>query len=281
MNKPQDRFIDVGSTNIRYWQEGDRGSAVLLAHGIGRYMEDWLPGFWSLTDHHQVYALDLPGHGLSSRDQDISYQIDNLADMVSSFMQKLGIERAHLCGHSLGGAVVTWLTIARPEIVDKLVLISSGGYGRQVTSILRISSLPLIGEMLTRPSRSGISGMVKLLVHDPDVMTPELQELEYKMASQQGAQQAFLKTLRANVNILGQKKKIVEHIASGIPSVDKPVLIIWGENDQITPVTHAKAASLGFQDAQVQTFEECGHFPMLEHTQRFNKLLLDFLSNER
>ncbi len=226
MNKPQDRFIKLGPTDIRYWSEGDHGFPVLLAHGIGRYIEDWLPIFWPLTENHQVYALDLPGHGLSSKDKNISYHIGNLAEVVSDFMDTLNIERAHLCGHSLGGAVVTWLTLASPEIVDKLVLISSGGYGRQVLSILRFASLPLIGEMFTRPSRSGISDMVEMLVHDPDVMSTELQELEYKMASQQGAQQAFLRTLRANVSIFGQNKKIVQHIVNGIPAVDKPVLII-------------------------------------------------------
>lgn len=180
---------------------------MLLAQGIGRYIEDWLPIYWPLTENHQVYALDLPGHGLSSKDKNISYHIGNLAEVVSDFTDTLGIERAHLCGHSLGGAIVTWLTLARPEIVDKLVLISSGGYGRQVMSILHFASLPLLGELFTRPNRSGIADMAKMLVHDPEVMSTELQELVYKMTSQQGDQPAFLKTLRANVSIFGQNKK--------------------------------------------------------------------------
>jgi 4,5:9,10-diseco-3-hydroxy-5,9,17-trioxoandrosta-1(10),2-diene-4-oate hydrolase len=267
MNKPQDRYIDIGPTQIRYWSAGNQGSPVLLAHGIGRYIEDWLPVFWSLSDNYQVYALDLPGHGLSSREKDISYYIDNLAEVVGTFLHTLGVEHTHLCGHSLGGAVVTWLTLVKPEIVNKLVLINSGGYGKQVMNVLRFASLPLIGEMITRPSRSGIADMAKMLVHDPDVMTPELQDLEYKMATQQGAQQAFLKTLRANVSILGQNSKTVRHIIRGIPAVEKPVLIIWGENDQIIPVSHAGVASLGFQEAQVHIFDECGHFPMLERSQ--------------
>lgn len=278
MNTVQDHYVQVGPIRARYWSLGSEGSPVLLVHGIGRFVEDWLPSLDGLADRHRVYAVDLPGHGHSDMQFNKSSEIKNLALFIKEFMSTLGIENAHLIGHSLGGAVGTWFALSYPEMAGKLVLVASGGFGRELSGLLRITSVPIVGELLSRPSRKGIADFAKFLVHDPAVMTPDLLERDYQMAARPGAQKSFLKTLRDNASPFGQRKKIIQHIVGGIPSVRNPVLVIWGRNDQIMPVAHANAAVQGFPNAQAHIFEDCGHIPMLEHSHSFNQILLKFLS---
>jgi pimeloyl-ACP methyl ester carboxylesterase len=279
MKTPQDRYIKVGKINTRYWAEGSEGSPVILIHGLGGYIESWLPNFDTLATQYQVYAVDLLGHGRTEKPLDVSYTIANLTQFVSDFMAALGIEQAHVVGHSLGGAIGTRLALAFPTAVDKLVLVDSAGLGKEATIVLRIASVPFLGEMLTRPSRSGSASSGKMLVYDPEIMTDELVELNYQMAALPGAQKSFLKTLRAVGNLLGQKKSTYGPNVRGLPSITHPVLVIWGRQDKTVPVMHAEVAAKGLPNVRVKILDNCGHLPMLEHSQVFNELLLEFLSN--
>jgi pimeloyl-ACP methyl ester carboxylesterase len=280
MKTPQDRYIQVGKYNARYWAEGSQGAPVILIHGLGGFIEDWLPSFDALAAQHRVVAIDLLGHGRTDKPKEGVYRVADLAQFVKDFMAALGIEHAHVVGHSLGGGISTRLTLMHPAVVDRLVLVSSAGLGKEATMALRIASIPLLGELLTRPSRAGVAQSARFVVHDPAVMTGELIELGYQMAALPGAQQAFLRTLRANGNLLGQGKNLYGTNVQGLPSITKPVLVLWGRQDQIVPSAHAQVAAKSIPGARVHIFENCGHVPMLEHPQAFNELLLEFLGNE-
>ena len=279
MTTPQDRYIKIGQINARYWTEGNQGSPVILIHGIGMYMESWLPSVAALATQHQVYAVDLPGHGKTEKPLNISYTIENLSQFIKDFMTALDIEKAHIVGHSLGGAVSTRLALTKAAAVDRLVLVGSAGLGKEATMVLRIMSVPVIGEILTRPSLSGSANFAKMLVYDPAVMTNELIELSYQMSLLPNMQKSFLKVLRANGNLFGQSKSMYVPNTQGLPSITKPVLVVWGRQDQIVPVAHAEIAAEYLPNVSVQIFDNCGHFPMLEHTIHFNKLLLNFLND--
>ena len=279
MKTPQDRYIKVGKINTRYWAEGSQGLPVIFIHGIGEYIENWLPSFGVLAEKYRVYAVGLLGHGRTDKPLNVSNKIADLALFVKDFMATLGIEHAHVVGHSLGGAIGTWLALVHPAAVDKLVLVGSAGLGKETAMILRIMNIPILGEILSRPSRSGSADLAKLVVHDPAVMTDELIELSYQMSLLPGAQKSFLQTVRANGNLFGQSKSMYSPIVQGLHSITKPVLVIWGRQDQIIPVAHAEVATKNLPNVRVQIFDNCGHFPMLEHTQSFNELLLEFLGN--
>lgn len=277
MHTPQDRYVKVGTINTRYWAEGDHGSPVILIHGIGGYVEDWLPTFGALAEKHCSYAVDLLGHGRTDKPSDVAYKFADLTQFVNDFMAAIGIDHAYVVGHSLGGAIGTRLALMYPTLVDGLVLVGSAGLGREAIMALRIMSLPLVGEMLSRPSRSGAANLAKLVVHDPAVMTNELIDLSYQMSLLPGTQSAFLRTLRSIGSLFGQRKSMVEPNVQGLPSIAKPVLVVWGRQDQVIPVEHAEVAAQGLPDVRVQIFDNCGHLPMLEYTQSFNELLLEFL----
>ncbi len=149
MVTPEDRHVRVGQINARYWADGNQGSPVILVHGLGGYIENWAPGFATLAAQHQVYAVDLPGHGKTDKPQSISYTIESLSRFIKDFMTALGIEKAHIVGHSLGGAIGTRLVLTQAAAVDRLVLVSSAGLGREIAAMLRIISIPILGELLT------------------------------------------------------------------------------------------------------------------------------------
>ena len=280
MKTPQDRYIQVGQINTRYWAEGSQGSPVVLIHGIGGYVENWLPSFSVLAAQHRIYAFDLLGQGRTDKPLDVSYKIADLAQFVKDFMAALKVEHAHVVGHSLGGAIGTRLALMFPVAVDKLVLVASAGLGKQVNIFLRLGSVPILGEILTRPSRSGSAAFAKMLVHDPAVMPDELIELDYQMTSLPGAQQAFLRILRANGNpLFGQGESMYGPNVRSLATITNPVLVVWGRQDQVLPVAHAEVAAKGLPNVRVRIFDNCGHTPMLEHTLAFNELLLEFLSN--
>ena len=159
------------------------------------------------------------------------------------------------------------------------MLVASAGLGKEATIVLRIATVPFLGEMLTRPSRSGSASSGKMFVYDPAIMTDELVELNYQMAALPGAQQCFLKTLRANGNLLGQKKSMYSPNVRGLPSITQAVLVIWGRQDKTLPVMHAEVAAQGLPHVRVNVLDNCGHLPMLEYGQVFNELLLGFLNS--
>jgi 4,5:9,10-diseco-3-hydroxy-5,9,17-trioxoandrosta-1(10),2-diene-4-oate hydrolase len=280
MEMPVDQYIKVGALQTRFWAEGNNGHPVVLIHGLGGYVESWALSINSLANNYRVYALDLPGHGRTDKPLDVTYDIESLAQFVIEFMAAIEVENAHLVGHSLGGAIATRMTLLNPALLGKLILVASGGLGREVSLYLRIPSIPILGEILTKPSRSGSADAAKTLVYDLASMPPESIELNYQMASQPNAQQAFLKTVRANGNIFGQKRSMYGPNVKGLETIKNSALIIWGRQDQIVPVEHAEVADKGLPNSHLRIFDACGHIPMIEHPETFNELLLDFLSDK-
>jgi 4,5:9,10-diseco-3-hydroxy-5,9,17-trioxoandrosta-1(10),2-diene-4-oate hydrolase len=279
MKTPQDRTIQVGKICARYWQGGGGGSPVLLLHGLGEYVEIWLRNFDALAVQHRVYAVDFPGHGRTGKPLDAPYDGNYFTGFAPDFLHALGIERAHIIGHSLGGAVATRLALDYPDVVDRIVLVDSGGLGREGSVALRIMSLPLIGEWLMRPSESGAVSFYKEEVYDVAQVPQELLDLHDELAVLPGRNACFLKTLRANVDVFGQKRSVYERHARGLSSLRNPVLLVWGREDRVVPLAHGQAAARALPDAQLEVFEHCGHCPMLEHAEAFNHLALEFLAN--
>lgn len=277
MTTPQDRYIKVGQFNTRYWVVGDKGSLVVLVHGIGQFVEYWASAINELAAHHQVYALDLLGHGKTDKPLDIAYTIDDLSQFVKDFMSALGIEKAHIVGHSLGGAISMRLVLNHSAAVDRLVLVDSGGLGREVSIVFRILSLPFLGEVFSRPSRSGSATLLRMFAHDPTTITDDYIEHHYQMSALLNGQKSVLKTLRSVVNFWGQGDNSPD--IQRLPSMTNPVLVIWGRQDNLVPMAHADTAAKGFPNVRVQIIENCGHSPPLEHASEFNRLLLEFLGD--
>ena len=173
MSLPQDRYIKVGNINTRYWAAGDKGSAVVLVHGLGGFMENWVYNVDALAQQHRVYAMDLLGFGRSDKTPLIR-DINVLVKFINDFMEVMNIEKASLIGNSLGGGLVLQFALDYPEKVEKLVLVDNAGMGRDVIIDFKICSLPLLGELLSRPGLKATARLWKEIVYDAKLVTPEL-----------------------------------------------------------------------------------------------------------
>jgi pimeloyl-ACP methyl ester carboxylesterase len=273
---PEDRYIKIGPYNVRYWTAGDAGPAVLLVHGLGGSIENWSRNLGPLAAGRRVYAMDLPGFGRTDKTPLVG-SLYELVDFIRDFMDALGIEGASLIGNSLGGGLILEFAARYPERTDKVVLVGSAGLGREVLRDLRVCAVPLLGEWFTRPSRDTTASLWRKIVADPALITDELVATSYDLYRLPGARKALLKTLRAGINILGQRKKLLRELWAGMRTLPAPVLVVWGRQDRIIPLKHAEVAARLLPRAEVYVFDECGHMPQLEHPDEFNELVRRFL----
>ena len=274
---PQDQYIKVGDINTRFWTSGDEGTAVVLLHGIGDAVETWQSNISALGEHHRVYALDMVGFGRSDKPP-TQPSLPFAAQFVSDFMEAQHIERASIVGNSMGGAISLQFATQFPDKLEKLVVESGATLGKGVATFFRLFSIPLIGELLTRPSRWGTAWLLKQVAFDPALITDELVELYYQLSKLPGAQKSFLSTLRVGVNFSGQRPRFVRPIVDNLGKITCPTLIIWGRQDRIIPVAHAQVAKNGIPNAELHILDSCGHGPHFERPNDFNRLVLEFLA---
>lgn len=276
---PPDQYVNVGSIRTRYWKIGNEGPPLIFVHGILRFAEDWLLNMPTFARHYQVYALDLVGYGRTDK-PDIDYEFFELAKFLDDFMTVLGIEKATLVGHSMGGGVVLAQACHHPEKVDKLVLVSSVGFGRNVHKSLRFATLPGLSNLFAVPPRPFIAQAFKEVIYDSKLITPELVDYAYEMFCLPGWKRAISKTLLSNLSLGGIREDLFNAVKKALPRIEAPTLIIWGRQDPVMSYRHGYAAAEWIRGAELRILDECRHFPMWEHPEIFNALLQEFLAPE-
>jgi len=265
--------------SIVYVQKGS-GPVLLLIHGMAGASDTWRSVIDSLADHATVLAVDLPGHGSSSLGGG-DYSLGSLAAFLRDVLMALGHERVTLVGHSLGGGIAMQFSYQFPEMTERLVLVSSGGLGLEVNPVLRAASLPGANLFLSLTAgatkrTSGLAGRVLRAGGVPS--NPGLEELvrSYSSLADADRRSAFLATVRSVVGLKGQTVGAGDrlHLASEIP-----VLLIWGADDPIIPVEHARATHELLPHATLAVFDGARHFPHLEAPERFVAVLQDFCAS--
>jgi 4,5:9,10-diseco-3-hydroxy-5,9,17-trioxoandrosta-1(10),2-diene-4-oate hydrolase len=274
---PADQYIKVGEINTRYWVSGDARTTVILLHGIGDAIDTWGPNIKALAEKHRIYAIDMVGFGRTDKPP-IRYSLPLGVRFVRDFMEAQQIEQATLIGNSMGGLISLQFTIQFPDRVEKLVLEDSAGLGKGVAAFFRLFSLPVLGELLTRPSRWGVAWLLKQVIYERSLITDEMVELYYQLASLPGAQRCFLSSLRSGIGFGGQRGDMIRSIVSSLSTIEVPTLIIWGRQDHVIPMAHARVAKEMIPNSRLEILDSCGHAPHLEHSQKYNKLVLEFLA---
>jgi len=274
---PEDKYVVASGIKTRYWSVGDRGSPVILIHGFGASVEIWQHNVSALSNNHRVYALDLVGYGRSDKPSG-KYSPSFLINHLNEFASALHIERASLVGLSMGGAVSLLYTLAYPEKVQKLVLVDSVGLGDKIIPLVRLMTLPILGEIMTRPSRMGTYLFFKPTVLDSKILKGAFTDLYYELFSLPGAQEAKLQTFRSICNIFGLRENFLHSTRSNLSRITAPTLIVWGEQDALLAVGQAHFALGKIPNAQIHICKQCGHMPNFEKPEEFNGVILDFLS---
>jgi pimeloyl-ACP methyl ester carboxylesterase len=256
-----------------------QGPPIVLIHGVAGRAAQWDETMLLLAERHTVIAPDLLGHGESAKPRG-DYSLGAYASGIRDLLAALGHDSATFVGHSLGGGVAMQLAYQFPEHCERLVLVDSGGLGRDITALLRAASLPgsefvlplLVNDQLLGVGRGvgRVLGRLGLRVH-----TDVGEVLRGHASLSDGeARAAFLHTLRTIVDYGGQRVDASDrlYLAQAIP-----FLLIWGDRDPIIPVSHAYAAHELVPDSRLEIFPGAGHFPHLDDPLRFVRLLVDFI----
>ena len=275
---PKDEYVKVGEVKSRYWVQGSQGSTVILIHGIGAAIDSWVSNIEALSQKHRVYAIDLVGFGRSDKPS-ADYSLPFFAQFVKDFMEVQNIDRASLVGWSLGGGVSMQFAIQFSEKLDKLILLDSMGFGRETHLMFRLSSIPWIGKILSRPTKKGTARLLKECVFDHTLITDEIVDLYYQFAALPGGHAAWLATLCSNASFGGIKKEVIQAFQDNLGTMTIPTLIIWGKQDRVLPAKHASIAESWIPNARVHLIDDCGHCPQMEHPEEFNTQVLAFLNS--
>jgi pimeloyl-ACP methyl ester carboxylesterase len=233
----------------------------------------------ALARRFTIVAPDLLGHGGSAKPPG-EYSVSAHANLLRDLLAALGYRRATLVGQSLGGGVVMQLAYQFPERCERLVLVSSGGLGREVSALLRGLSIPGVEQVFPlfccpalRSAGERFAAWIGGTVVRP---APVLEEIwrSYAALADDAARRAFFRTLRAVVDAGGQSVSASDrlYLAARLPT-----LIMWGARDSLIPVRHGIAAHEAIPGSRLEIFEEVGHFPHCESPDRFVQTLVDFI----
>jgi pimeloyl-ACP methyl ester carboxylesterase len=264
--------------SVTYVEAGE-GPALLLIHGIAGDWETWRAAIEPLSRNHTVIAPDLPGHGASEASAG-DYSLGGLAAGLRDLLMSRGHDRATVVGHSLGGGIAMQFAYQFPEAIERLVLVSSGGLGPEVSPILRSAALPganpFIATTAALGQRAGgtIGRGLAAIGMRPSLHVAEMAR-GYASLADRRRRAAFLATLRGVVGTTGQRVSATDrlYLAEAVP-----VLIVWGARDPIIPAHHAQEAHRAIPGSRLEVFEEARHFPQLEDPGRFVDTLERFLA---
>lgn len=277
------RTITVEGLRTRVLIEEGRGKdrePVLLVHGVGGWAENWRPVMSALASTgRQVIALDLPGFGQSEAPPRVRYFGPEEAfypRFVLAAMDALKIERAHIVGNSMGGAIAYMTAVTAPTRTRSLVLVAPGGLGRDVAFFLRACSLPGFGLVARLPRPRGAArNVLRTCFYDAGRITPEL----YDEAERYGNSSfpEFVRALSAGVGIRGVRRSLRDAWVARSSQFTGPALVVWGREDFVLPLRHLADVHQAVPQAQIALIERCGHMPQAERPDEFLAATLPFL----
>jgi pimeloyl-ACP methyl ester carboxylesterase len=269
--------VQVGQHHMSY-VTGGSGPPLVLVHGLGTYSFTWRFVLPVLQQRYTVYAIDMLGCGESDK-TDVDFSLEALAGYLHGFLDAMHIARPIIIGHSMGGGITMMFCHLYPGRAERVVLASSGGMGREMHWLLRVSTLPgaegVIGVLsdprsrVPQVSRSLEQRRMRRLAQDFDATTPTMLD----RFQSPDARLAFLSMLRGIGGISGQKVSALPFL-SGLAV---PTLLIWGADDRTIPVTHGQEAVKLIPCAHLAIIPNCFHRPQVEAPQRFCELVLEFL----
>jgi pimeloyl-ACP methyl ester carboxylesterase len=271
--------LEIDGREVNYCELGE-GPAILFVHGLGASWQSWLEQMPEFAESHRVVAMDLPGFGYSeSPSEDIS--IEYYARWTAKFMDILGIESAAVVGNSMGGFVSAELAIKSPERVQRLVFVSAAIFwqnrrrAQPLVQLARMSDA-VVARALVRATddiatrrRLRYAALASAGFRYPQYVSDEL---AHEMVRSARRTDGFLPALEALAGY---------DLEEELPKISCPTLIVWGANDQLVSVKDAERLEDLIPDSRREVFERTGHVAMLERPERFNRLLREFLAEER
>lgn len=272
----QSETLLVNGHELHYVRAGD-GPPLVFLHGVLGSHRVWAHLASEMAESHTVLAPDLFGCGDSARPM-ADYSLGGHAGVVRDLLDAHDIKEVTLVGHSLGGGIAMEFTYLFPERVRGLVLVASGGLGREVNLLLRAPTLPgaewllpVVASGFARRQGNALRRGLKMVGVRGSTDVAEAWH-GFEQLADSDSRRAFLATIRSVVGPDGQRVSAAELL----PKMKVPAMVVWGDRDRLIPVSHAKAAVDHMPDAKLIIFEGAGHFPHLDQPDRFAALMWEF-----
>lgn len=258
-------YLHILGIRIRTLERGS-GNPVILLHGLGGSIDSWSNNIVPLSREARVIALDLPGFGESGKPE-ISYTIKFYRDFIAKFIEHRGLAKSSLIGSSLGGQIACELAIARPELVDKLVLISPAGAlprsfngSSALRRYVKVTSATTVDEVKQT-----------LFAVDKKPVDESYAQVVFERLSRTDAKEAFISALKGSAS--------APRLQSRLARVRSPTLLIWGKDDNMIPVKFVDPF-VRMKNCRVVLLENCGHRPHVEMPGVFSFLVSGFLKEK-
>ena len=263
-------FVDVDGVHVRY-REWGQGPAVVMLHGFGASLDAWAGVAPFVASHHRVIAIDLKGFGWTSR-PDGDYSPAGQAELVWHVLDKLGVADTALVGHSWGTSVVLTMALAQPGRVRRIALYDAYVYDDEISGFFRWARIGGLGELLFGLFyNERIEDRAPLAYYDERWITEARVERVERDMERPGTTAAALAAARSHSFAALHKQ---------LPGLDKPVLLLWGENDQVTPLGYGQRLVNELPDAELKVYPHCGHIPMVEAHATSTRDLVKFLDSD-
>ncbi|MGD1237887.1 alpha/beta fold hydrolase [Mycobacterium seoulense] len=269
----------------RAFRVAGSGPALLLIHGVGDKSTAWEPVHAKLARRFTVIAPDLLGHGESEKPR-ADYSLAAFANGMRDLLAALDIDRVTVVGHSFGGGVAMQFAYQYPQLVERIVLVSSGGVAQEVSMALRLAAMPLGSETLAMLRMPGVMPAIRLFgramanVLGPNNLGHDIADVMNLLEGFRDARalSAFARTLRSVVDTRGQFVTMLDRSYLAQPI---PVQVIWGEDDFVIPVDHARIAHEALPGSRLEIFENSGHMPFKDDPDRFVGVIERFVDSTR
>lgn len=270
--------IELHGRRVIYRVAGS-GPPVVLIHGMLNSSSHWRSVALNLAREHTVIAPDLIGHGDSAAPRG-DYSLGAHASSIRDLLAAIGVDRASIVGHSLGGGVAMQFFYQFPQRTERLILVSSGGLGHEVSPMLRTAALPGVSALLSMTIHPGLTGA--LMNGGRRLREREIRLGVYMQAIARAlrplenseARQAFLQTLRAVIDVHGQRVSATDRLYL---LERTPTMIVWGERDNTIPMQHGREAHEAIPHSYFRTLAKAAHFPHLEDPEGLSDALRDFI----
>ncbi|WP_058545548.1 acetoin dehydrogenase dihydrolipoyllysine-residue acetyltransferase subunit [Pseudomonas fluorescens] len=257
---PKPQKVELDGRVIRYFERGEGGTPLVLVHGFGGDLNNWLFNHEALAAGRRVIALDLPGHGESSKTLQRG-DLDELSGVVLALLDHLDINAVHLVGHSMGGAVSLNAARLMPQRVRSLTLIGSAGLGAQING-------SYLQGFVEAANRNALKPQLVQLFSNAELVNRQMLDDMLKYKRLEGVDAALLQ-LSATLFADGRQQVDLREVVQG---GDVPTLVIWGSDDAIIPAAHSEGLS-----AQIEVLSGQGHMVQMEAAEQVNRLIHGFI----
>jgi len=269
-----EKLLDVNGLALSVIDQGE-GPAILFIHGLGGYKENWEENLGYFAASHRAIAVDLPGFGHSEKRADLPYGIEFFSDTLCAALDRLGVARAHWIGNSMGGHIAAFTALKHPARVDRLVPVDAAGTNQAEIAEL-IASNPA---MAPNPDFSPTPELIEMMIRHVIFFgpSPQIEKMIARATEDLARPDA---PLRQQATSKALQSILATPLAEQLGGISSPTLLVWGRQDRLVSLANGESFAAKIANAELHVIDQCGHCPMLEKPEEFNRVVAEFLNGD-